>query len=213
MNYEEVKKTISQLLDSNYEDVIKSVIAIEKGIEDKDVLDQVYSAFMKDDSMTGLLHSDFDAMIEAIQEEKAQLSSDSLEVIGNVTKDVTMKTLKGEGDKDFQVANFSVVKRDQDGNKHYTSVTAYNQRADKACQLKKGDFVKLTGQMKYDEHDGKLYKTLIVKSIQVLKTRQQQLEDKENKPSTLGAIKEMTQQAKHDQSNKSKPNKGKEQAL
>ncbi|HHT7734555.1 TPA: single-stranded DNA-binding protein [Streptococcus suis] len=213
MNYEEVKNTISQLLDSNYEDVIKSVISIEKGIEDKDVLDQVYSAFMKDDSMTGLLHSDFDAMIEAIQEEKAQLSSDSLEVIGNVTKDVTMKTLKGEGDKDFQVANFSVVKRDQDGNKHYTSVTAYNQRADKASQLKKGDFVKLTGQMKYDEHDGKLYKTLVVKSIQVLKTRQQQLEDKANKPSTLGAIKEMTQQAKQDQSNKSKPNKDKDQVL
>ncbi|HEL2014991.1 TPA: hypothetical protein TZ294_000972, partial [Streptococcus suis] len=77
---------------------------------------------------------------------------------------------------------------------------------------KKGDFVQLTGQMKYDEYEGKLFSNLVVKNIKILKTRKKFLEEKvskEEKPSTLGALKEYSQQTKSEQT-KPKLDKGME---
>lgn len=171
MNFEEMKSTLENMLNENYADFTKAIIAIEKDISDPDLLQQVYQAYMDDDSISGLLHSNIDAIIETLESDKSQLSTDNVELVGNVTKDVEVKVFPGEDGKEFKVANFSIARNDEQGNSHFTNVTAYNGRADFADQLKKGDFVKLTGQMKYEEYEGKLYKNLVVKTIKILKTK------------------------------------------
>ncbi|ASW51818.2 TPA: single-stranded DNA-binding protein [Streptococcus suis] len=212
MNFEEMKSTLENMLKENYADFTKAIISIEKDISDPDLLEQVYQAYMDDDSISGLLHSNIDAIIGAIESNKSQLSTDNVELIGNVTKNVEVKVIpRGDG-KDFKVANFSIARNDDQGNTHFTNVTAYNGRADFAEQLKKGDFVQLTGQMKYDEYEGKLFSNLVVKNIKILKTRKKFLEEKvskEEKPSTLGALKEYSQQTKSEQT-KPKLDKGME---
>ncbi|HFR3159763.1 TPA: single-stranded DNA-binding protein [Streptococcus suis] len=212
MNFEEMKSTLENMLKENYADFTKAIISIEKDISDPDLLEQVYQAYMDDDSISGLLHSNIDAIIGAIESNKSQLSTDNVELIGNVTKNVEVKVIpRGDG-KDFKVDNFSIARNDDQGNTHFTNVTAYNGRADFAEQLKKGDFVQLTGQMKYDEYEGKLFSNLVVKNIKILKTRKKFLEEKvskEEKPSTLGALKEYSQQTKSEQT-KPKLDKGME---
>lgn len=196
MNFEEMKSKLEQLVEENYEDFTKALIAIEKDITDKTVLDQAYQAYMDDDSMSSLLHSNFEAIIEAIEQDKSQLSTDSMELVGNVTKDVEVKSFPGDDGKEFKVANFVIARNDENGDRHFTNVTAYNERAEFANQLKKGDFVKLTGKMKFEEHNGKLFKSLLVNHIHILKTREKYLEEKAAKPSTLGALKDYSKQSK-----------------
>ncbi|MGQ7448256.1 single-stranded DNA-binding protein [Streptococcus suis] len=212
MNFEEMKSTLGNMLKENYADFTKAIISIEKDISDPDLLEQVYQAYMDDDSISGLLHSNIDAIIETLETDKSQISLVNVEFVGNVTKDVEVNVFRGADGENFKVANFSIARNDEEGNTQFTKVIAYNGRADFAEQLKKGDFVKLTGQMKYDEYEGKLFNNLVVKNIKILKTRKKSLEEKaakEEKPSTLGALKEYSQQTKSEQT-KPKQDKGME---
>ncbi|HEM4865417.1 TPA: DNA-binding protein, partial [Streptococcus suis] len=86
-----MKSTLENMLNENYADFTKAIIAIEKDISDPDLLQQVYQAYMDDDSISGLLHSNIDAIIETLESDKSQLSTDNVELVGNVTKDVEVK--------------------------------------------------------------------------------------------------------------------------
>lgn len=72
MNFEEIKSTLENMLKENYADFTKAIIAIEKDISDPDLLEQVYQAYMDDDSISGLLHSNIDAIIETLESDKSQ---------------------------------------------------------------------------------------------------------------------------------------------
>ena len=196
MNFEEIKSSLENMLNENYADFTKAIIAIEKDISNPDVLEQIYQAYLNDDSISGLLHSNIDAIIDTLGSDKSQLSTDSVELVGNVIKDVEVKVFSGEDGKEFKVANFTIARNDENGDSHFTNVTAYNERAEFADKLKKGDFVKLTGNMKFEEHNGNIYKKLIVKNIHILKTREKYMEEKSAKPSTLGVLQDYSKQTK-----------------
>ena len=52
MKYEEMKATIHNMADENYEDFIKALISFELRIDQKDLLDRVYKDYMEEDDIT-----------------------------------------------------------------------------------------------------------------------------------------------------------------
>ena len=81
-DFEDAKKTISNMIYSNYENYVKAVISLEKGIDDIDVLDKVFGEFMDDDDMT-LLDDKIDSLIEVaeksvVQDKKKDASKENI---------------------------------------------------------------------------------------------------------------------------------------
>ena len=66
MDYKAMRDRIEYLVNDNYRDFVKSIISIEKGINDESVLDKIYDDYMVNDSLI-LLHEEFDCMIEDLR--------------------------------------------------------------------------------------------------------------------------------------------------
>ena len=220
MNFDETKQMINQMMDENYKDFIKALVSIEKGINDKQALDVVYEDFMASDNAS-LLHEDFDYSIENLREQGQLKQPDAIEVdqddlvniVGNVVGEVEIVDRENKDGTAFKVVNFSVVSKDDDGNKTYTNCSAYGEKGEIPKDFKRGDFVKLFGQMRtsFDEN-GKEHSNVRILSSKLLKSREQmneKAEKQEKKTSILGAIKDYQ---KNDKSNDlaKKENKGQE---
>ena len=220
MGFNETKQTINQMMNDNYKDFITALVSIEKGINDKQALDVVYEDFMASDNGS-LLHEDFDYSIENLREQGQLKQPDAIEVdqddlvniVGNVVGEVEIVDRENKDGTAFKVVNFSVVSKDDDGNKTYTNCSAYGEKGEIPKDFKRGDFVKLFGQMRtsFDEN-GKEHSNVRILSSKLLKSREQMNEkaDKqEKKTSILGAIKDYQ---KNDKSNDlaKKENKGQE---
>lgn len=67
--YENMKEQLRNMIGNNYEDYVKAQISVEKGIEDEEVLEKVYSTYMESDYMSGILNDDFDKIIEKAEKE------------------------------------------------------------------------------------------------------------------------------------------------
>lgn len=90
----------------------------------------------------------------------------------------------------FKVANFSIVSNDEKGDKVYTNCSAYGDKCDIPKDFKKGDFVKVFGQVRASMDDnGKVYSYVRVLSSKLLKAKEQMQNQEEKKESVLGAIK------------------------
>lgn len=209
MNFNEAKQTINQMIDDNYKDFIKALVSIEKGINDNQALDIVFEDFMASDNAS-LLHEDFDYSIENLREQGQLKQSDAIEVdqddlvniAGNIIGEVEVVDRENKDGTAFRVVNFSVVSKDDDGNKTYTNCSAYGEKSEIPKDFKRGDFVKLFGQMRnsFDEN-GKEHSNVRILSSKLLKSREQmneKSEKKEEKPSILGTIKDYQ---KNDKSN------------
>lgn len=220
MNFDETKQMINQMMDENYKDFITALVSIEKGINDKQALDVVYEDFMASDNAS-LLHEDFDYSIENLREQGQLKQPDAIEVdqddlvniVGNVVGEVEIVDRENKDGTAFKVVNFSVVSKDDDGNKTYTNCSAYGEKGEIPKDFKRGDFVKLFGQMRtsFDEN-GKEHSNVRILSSKLLKSREQmneKAEKQEKKTSILGAIKDYQ---KNDKSNglAKKENKGQE---
>ena len=62
-----MRDRIEDMVNDNHRDFVKAIISIEKGINDENVLDKLYDAYMDNDSLN-LLHEEFDYMIEKLSE-------------------------------------------------------------------------------------------------------------------------------------------------
>ena len=128
---------------------------MEKGINDESVLDKLYDAYMANDTIN-LLHEDFDYMIEDLREQ-GQIKDlpyiqgekdDLINIVGNVVGEVDVVERENKDREAFKVANFSVVSKDDEGNKVYHNCSAYGEKSDILKYFKQGDFVKLFGQLR-----------------------------------------------------------------
>ena len=181
MNFDETKQMINQMMDENYKDFITALVSIEKGINDKQALDVVYEDFMASDNAS-LLHEDFDYSIENLREQGQLKQPDAIEVdqddlvniVGNVVGEVEIVDRENKDGTAFKVVNFSVVSKDDDGNKTYTNCSAYGEKGEIPKDFKRGDFVKLFGQMRtsFDEN-GKEHSNVRILSSKLLKSREQ----------------------------------------
>ena len=202
MDYKEMKATLEKMSDESYENFAKAIISFEKGIDDEKALDELYIKYMNNDSM-GLLSDEFDYMIDEMKENGLIKESDKVEkendnlinIIGNVAGDISIIDRKNIQGEVFKVVNFTVVFNDKEGGKVYTDCSAYGDKADIPKNFKKGDFVKLFGQLRTSTDDnGKSYSNVKVLSSKLLKAREQ--ENKESKSSILGAINKFKQEEK-----------------
>ena len=197
MNYKQMKNTLEKMANENYEDFIKALISVEKGINDKDALDKLYTDYMENNSMT-LLNDEFDYMIDELREngqlkENATIQeedNDLVNVVGNIVGDVEVVERENKNGEPFKVANFSIVSNDENGDKFYTNCSAYGEKSDIPKGFKQGDFVKVFGQIRTSMDDnGKEYSNVRVLSSKLLRDKEQMKNQEEKKESVLGAIK------------------------
>lgn len=62
-----MRDRIEDMVNDNHRDFVKAIISIEKDINDENVLDKLYDAYMDNDRLN-LLHEEFDHMIETLRE-------------------------------------------------------------------------------------------------------------------------------------------------
>ena len=66
MDYKAMRARIKDIVNDNHRDFVKVMISIEKDINDENVLDKLYDAYMDNDSLN-LLHDEFDYIIEDLR--------------------------------------------------------------------------------------------------------------------------------------------------
>ena len=210
--YKTIRDKIEDMVNDNHKDFVKAIISMEKGINDESALDNLYDAYMDNDSLN-LLHEEFDYMIEDLREQGqikdlpyAQEEKDNLiNIVGNIIGEVDVVERENKNGKAFKVANFSVVSKDDDGNKVYHNCSAYGEKSDIPKDFKQEYFVKLFGQIRTSIDDnGKEHSNIRILSSKLLKTKEQMKGKEEKNDSVLGAIK------KYQAEEKEKPKEKKE---
>ena len=213
MDYKEMRKEVENMINNSYSDFVKAVVGIELGINDEKGLDLIYDKYMEDDS-AGLLNENFDYIIDELKEQgkiidnQTELSEDKslVNIIGNISGEVK----KTEISSGVNVCNFSVVSKNDAGDKVYTNCSAYGNKAKDVENLKQGDFVKIFGQVKTSiDNNGKEHKNVRILSSKLLKAKEQVKSQDKDKKSILGQIKSFKTDEKS-KSNKKDHSKGAE---
>jgi len=181
MDYKTMRNQIEDMVNDNHKDFVKAIISMEKGINDEGALDKLYDAYMDNDSLN-LLHEEFDYMIEELREQGqikdlpyVQEEKDNLiNIVGNIVGEVDVVERENKNGEAFKVANFSVVSKDDEGNKIYHNCSAYGEKSDIPKDFKQGDFVKLFGQIRTSIDDnGKEHSNVRILSSKLLKAKEQ----------------------------------------
>ena len=197
MKYKEMRNRLEQMANENHEDFAKALISFEKGINDKDALDKLYQEYMDNDSMS-LLNDEIDYLIDELRENGQIKDSVAIEkedndlvnIVGNIVGEIETIERENKNGEAFKVVNFSVVSKDDEGNKIYTNCSAYEDKGDIPKNFKKGDFVKLFGQVRSSINDnGKEHANVRILSSKLLKAKEQMKKQEEKKESVLGVIK------------------------
>ena len=128
-----------------------------------------------------------------------------INIVGNIVGKVDVIERENKNGEAFKVANFSVVSKDNEGNKVYHNCSAYGDKGDIPKDFKQGDFVKLFGQIRtsIDDNGGE-HSNVRILSSKLLKAKEQMKGQEEKKESVLGAIK------KYQAEDKEKPKEKKE---
>ena len=159
---------------------------------------------MDNDSLN-LLHEEFDYMIEDLREQGQikdlpyvhEEKDNLINIVGNIVGEVDVVERENKKGEAFKVANFSVVPKDDEGNKVYHNCSAYGEKSDISKDFKQGDFVKLFGQIRTSIDDnGKEHSNIRILSSKLLKAREQMKGQEEKKESVLGAIKKFKAEEK-----------------
>lgn len=212
MNYKQMRITLEKMANESNENFTKALISFEKGINDKEALDKLYTTYMENDSMA-LLNDEFDYMIDELRENGQLKESDSIEkenndlinVVGNVVGDVEVVERENKNGETFKVANFSIVSNDEKGDKVYTNCSAYGDKCDIPKDFKKGDFVKVFGQVRASMDDnGKVYSYVRVLSSKLLKAKEQMQNQEEKKNLYLGQLRNIKLKNKQNHPRKKK---------
>lgn len=215
MDYKTMRNQIEDMVNDNHKDFVKAIISVEKGINDESALDKLYDAYMDNDSLK-LLHEEFDYMIEDLREQGqikdlpyVEEEKDNLiNIVGNIVGEVDVVERENKNGEAFKVANFSVVSKDDEGNKVYHNCSAYGEKSDIPKDFKQGDFVKLFGQIRTSIDDnGKEHSNIRILSSKLLKTKEQMKGRDEKKESVLGAIKKYQAEDKEKPKEKKEANK------
>ena len=196
MYYKDTRENIKKMANDNYKDFIKAIVGIEKGIDDEKALEEIYDKYMENDTSV-LLSEGFDYMIDEMKEQgkivenenSIEEKDDLVNLVGNIVGEVKNLEKENANGEKFKVSNFSVVSKDEKGNKIYTRCSAYGEKAKDVANYRKGDFVKIFGQVKtFIDNNGKEYKNVRILSTKLLKTREQLKKKNKGKKSILGQI-------------------------
>ena len=132
MDYKAMRNQIEDMVNDNHKDFVKAIISMEKGINDESALDKLYDAYMDNDTVN-LLHEEFDYMIEELREQGqikdlpyVQTEKDNLvNIVGNIVEKVDIVERENKNGETFKVANFSVVSKNDEGDKVYHNTSHF----------------------------------------------------------------------------------------
>ena len=184
MDYKTIRDKIEDMANDKHRDFVKAVISLEKGINDENVLDKLYDAYMENDS-ANLLNEEFDVMIEELREQGQikdipyikKEKDELVDIVGNIAGKVDVVERENKKGESFKVVNFSVVSNDSLGNKVYHNCSAYGEKGDIPKNFKQGDFVKIFGQVRISaDGNGKEYRNVNILSSKLLKAKEQRNE-------------------------------------
>ncbi|WP_394271637.1 DNA-binding protein [Anaerococcus nagyae] len=204
MEYKDIRENLEEMMNDNYKDFIKALVSIEKGVNDEKALEEVYVLYMNNDT-TGLLSDDSDYMIDDMKEQgkivenisDIEEKDDLINLVGNIAGKVENLERENANGEKFKVSNFSIVSKDDDGNKVYTNCSAYGDKTKDIENLKQGDFVKIFGQIKTSiDNNGKEYQNVRILSTKLLKSREQLKGQNKEKKSILGQINDLKSKEK-----------------
>ena len=196
MYYKDIRENIKKMANDNYKDFIKAIVGIEKGIDDEKALEEIYDKYKENDTSV-LLSEGFDYMIYEMKEQgkivenenSIEEKDDLVNLVGNIVGEVKNLEKENANGEKFKVSNFSVVSKDEKGNKIYTRCSAYGEKAKDVANYRKGDFVKIFGQVKTSiDNNGKEHKNVRILSTKLLKTKEQLKKKNKEKKSILGQI-------------------------
>lgn len=199
MYYKDIRENIKKMANDNYKDFIKAIVGIEKGIDDEKALEKIYDKYMENDTSV-LLSEGFDYMINEMKEQgkivenenSIEEKDDLVNLVGNIVGEVKNLEKENANGEKFKVSNFSVVSKDEKGNKIYTRCSAYGEKAKDVANYRKGDFVKIFGQVKTSiDNNGKEHKNVRILSTKLLKTKEQLKKKNKEKKSILGQISDL----------------------
>ena len=129
-------------------------------------------------------------------------------IVGNIVGEVDVVERGNKNGEVFKVANFSVVSKDDEGNKIYHNCSAYGEKSDISKDFKQGDFVKLFGQIRTSIDDnGKEHSNIRILSSKLLKEKEQMRGRDEKKESVLGTIRKYQAEDKEKPKEKKEANK------
>ena len=95
-------------------------------------------------------------------------------LVGNIVGKVNVIERENNNGESFKVANFSVISKNDKGNKVYHNCSAYGEKGDIPKDFKQGDFVKLFGQIRTSIDDnGKEHSNIRILSSKLLKAKEQ----------------------------------------
>lgn len=219
MKYKEIRNLVEKLGNENYKEFIKAIVSFEKGINDMDALDKIYAEFMDSDTK-GLLHEDFDYMIDELRENGEikdvplvnEEKDNLVNIVGNLVEDAEVLNRKTKEGKEFTVVNFTVLSNEEGGLKVYSDCSAYGNKSDIPKDFKKGDFVKIFGEIRRNIDDkGKEYSNVRVLSSKLLKAKEQMKNNEKgsdkSKDSVLDAIQKYKEEDKAKSSEAKKSDK------
>lgn len=103
-------------------------------------------------------------------------------LVGNIVGKVNVIERENNNGESFKVANFSVISKNDKGNKVYHNCSAYGEKGDIPKDFKQGDFVKLFGQIRTSIDDnGKEHSNIRILSSKLLKAKEQMKGQEVNK--------------------------------
>lgn len=211
MEFKDMKKSIDSMIKDNYKDFVKALISVEKGINNQEALNSLYEQFMENDGMN-LLHEEFDYMIDELINNGVIKETDKEvelnEYVGNVVSDVKVEEVEGKNGK-FKVVNFSIAVNNENGKHKFVNISVYGEKTKFVEDMKKGDFVKITGENRISTDDkGNEYLNVKAVYSKILKAKQQEKQVKNKKESTLGAIAKFKDKISNDSKVEDKKDKG-----
>lgn len=208
--FKDMKKLIDSMIKDNYKDFVKALISIEKGVNNQEALNSLYEQFMENDGMN-LLHEEFDYMIDELKNNGVIKENDKevelSDYVGNIVSDVKVEEVDSKNGK-FKVANFSIAVNDESGESKFITISAYGEKTKFVEDMKKGDFVKITGEDRISTDDkGKEYLNVKAVYSKILKAKIQEKQTDTKKESTLGAIAKFKSKIGNDSKTENKKDK------
>lgn len=98
------------------------------------------------------------------------VENDAVGISGNVVTDPTSKTIINSNNEKVSAVNFTIVAKNEQGEKEYISCSAYAEKAALPLTFKKGDFVNVFGKIKNTiDQNGKEYRNMRVLASKMLK--------------------------------------------
>ena len=168
---------------------------MERGINDESALDKLYDTYMDNDNLN-LLYEEFDYMIEELREQGQikdlpyvqEEKDDLINIVANIVGEVDVVERENKNVEAFKVANFSVVSKDDEGNKIYHNCSAYGEKVIFQRTLSREISFKLFGQIRTSVDDnGKEHSNIRIFSSKLLKAKEQMRGQEEKKEASKEA--------------------------